>query len=142
MKLKRAVGMHNKEAMKITRSAQQGCDIVHNKKVIHYKEVTKFIKSAWQAPRKQHKVRKWWSSLGTQSTQASVPFLIAIARFFGPSYVLLQIACSNFIKTYLKPLENFLICCNILTCLRNNMSKMSPLKTFFQGQSFTTHNKF
>jgi hypothetical protein len=46
MKLKRAVGMHNKEAMKITRSAQQGCDIVHNKKVIHYKEVTKFIKSA------------------------------------------------------------------------------------------------
>jgi hypothetical protein len=50
--------MHNKEAMKFTRSAQQGGDKVHNNKVMHYNEVTKFIKSAQQAPRKQHKVRK------------------------------------------------------------------------------------
>ncbi len=45
--------VHNKDAMKFTRNAQQGGDIVHIKKVMHYKEVTKFIKSAQQAPMKQ-----------------------------------------------------------------------------------------
>jgi hypothetical protein len=50
--------MHNKEAMKITRSAQQGDNKVHSKKVTHYKEVTKFIKSAQQTSRKYNKVRK------------------------------------------------------------------------------------
>ncbi len=93
--------------MKITRSAQQGGDRVHGKKVMHYKEVTKFIKSAQQTPRKQHKVKKQWNSLGTQSTQASIPFLIAIADFFGPSYVLLQICLFKFHKNIFEASRQF-----------------------------------
>jgi hypothetical protein len=43
---KRSLGMHNKEVTKFMARRW------------HYKKVTKFIKSAQQAPRKQHKVRK------------------------------------------------------------------------------------
>jgi hypothetical protein len=72
--------MHNKEVMKFIGSAQQGCNIVHSKKVMHNKEVRKFIKSAQQAPRRHH-----------NQCKPLVPFLFAAARLFGPSYVLLQV---------------------------------------------------